>query len=290
MPEFDLSVAEYAKSRRLAEPEQDQGTREHMPFQSMGNAAIARMLQREEAPEEEEVLAKHDPLLATTLQREAAPEEEVPEEEVMAKHDPSMASTLQREASEELPEEEEVMAKHDPAMTSNLQSEEVPEEEEVLAKHDSVAQREGAPEVGLAGGGVSDGLAGRIDSMRGSGSPLDDNTKSTMEEALGTSMAGVRVHVGSESDSLNHAITAKAFTTGNDVFVRSDQWAPGSSSTQRLMAHELTHVAQQRQGVGGGSGGGMSVGASDTHEEHEADSVAEAVMNRSVQRSDEDEA
>jgi Domain of unknown function (DUF4157) len=201
-----------------------------------------------------------------------------------------MATSVQREAAtEELPEEEEVMAKHDPAMASTLQREEAPEEEEVMAKHDSL-QREGAPEVGLAGGGVSDGLAGRIDSMRGGGSPLDDTTKSTMEDALGTSMAGVRVHVGSESDSLNHAITAKAFTTGNDVFVRSDQWAPGSTSTQRLMAHELTHVAQQREGVAGSGGGGMSVGASDTHEEHEADSVADAVMNRTAQRSEDDEA
>jgi Domain of unknown function (DUF4157) len=266
MPDFDLSVAEFTKSRRTAEPsESEHGRQEFMPLQStMGNAAIARMLQREEAPEEEEVMAKHDPSMATSVQREAA--------------------------TEELPEEEEVMAKHDPAMASTLQREEAPEEEEVMAKHDSL-QREGAPEVGLAGGGVSDGLAGRIDSMRGGGSPLDDTTKSTMEDALGTSMAGVRVHVGSESDSLNHAITAKAFTTGNDVFVRSDQWAPGSTSTQRLMAHELTHVAQQRSGVGGGGGGGgMSVGASDTHEEHEADSVADAVMNRTAQRSEDDQA
>jgi hypothetical protein len=260
MPEFDLAVAEYTKSRRTAEPsDSDRSGGEYMPLQStMGNAAIARMLQREEAPEEEEVMAKNDPALA---QREAAPEEPVEEEEVMAKHDPALA-----------------------------QREEAPEEEEVMAKHDlGLAQREGAPEIGLAGGGVSDGLAGRIDSMRGGGSPLDDTTKSTMEEALGTSMAGVRVHVGSESDSLNHAVTAKAFTTGNDVFVRSDQWAPGSSSTQRLMAHELTHVAQQRSGVSGGDGGGMSVGASDTHEEREADGVADAVMSRTAQRNSDEE-
>ena len=88
--------------------------------------------------------------------------------------------------------------------------------------------------------------------------------------------------MGQESDELNHAITAKAFTTGNDVFVRSDNWAPGSSSTQRLMAHELTHVVQQQSMSG--PGGGMSVGASDTAEEREADQVADHVMARSVQR------
>ena len=200
----------------------------------------------------------------------------------------AVARLLQRE----MPEEEEVQAKHDSALAQRVG--EMPDEEEVQAKHDSalgqrdsssaLAQRDAPAEVGLAGGGLSDGLAGRIDSQRGSGSPLDDGTRSTMEGALGTSLGSVRVHVGSESDSLNQAITAKAFTTGDDVFVRSDQWAPGSSSTQRLMAHELTHVAQQRSGVPGGDGGGMSVGAADTAEEHEADGVAEAVMQRVAQR------
>jgi Domain of unknown function (DUF4157) len=213
---------------------------------TLGNSAIARMLQRE-------------------------PDEEVEEEALQAKHDPS----LQRESADmsEMPEEEEV-------------------EDTLQAKHDTSVQR--APEVGLAGGAISDGLSGRIDSQRGSGSPLDDTTRDTMEGALGTSLADVRVHVGSESDELNQAITAKAFTTGNDVFVRSDQWSPGSSSTQRLMAHELTHVAQQRSGDVATDGGGMSVGAADTHHEREADEVAEAVASQSTssasaQREEDDE-
>jgi hypothetical protein len=156
--------------------------------------------------------------------------------------------------------------------------------EAVQAKHDTAnVQRASVPEVGLAGGPVSNELAGRIESQRGGGAPLDDGLRRTMEPALGTSLEGVRVHVGSESDSLNQAITARAFTTGSDVFVRSDQWSPGSSSTQRLLAHELTHVAQQRSGVGGSSGA-MTVGAAGTHEEHEADAVADAVMaQRSVE-------
>jgi Domain of unknown function (DUF4157) len=220
-----------------------------MLHQSVGNQAVARMLQREEEPEEEEVMAKHDPAMPSLLQRE------------------------------EEPEEEEVMAKHDPAMPSLLQREEEPEEEEVMAKHDPLLQREAAPEVGMAGGAVSDNVSARIESQRGGGSPLDNATRSTMEDTLGVGLGGVRVHVGEESDQLNRSITAKAFTTGNDVFVRSDQWSPGSSSTQRLLAHELTHVAQQT--TMSSTGGGMTVGASDTSEEHEADAVAEHVVSRS---------
>ena len=228
MSDFDQIGLERSPLRRNGAADTAELHPVHALQSTIGNAAVARMLQREAAPEEEEELqAKHDPSLA---QREAAPEEE----------------------------EDEVQAKHDPG----------------------VAQR--APEVGLAGGPVSGSLAGRIDSQRGSGSPLDDATRTTMESTLGTSMSDVCVHVGAESDQLNHAITAKAFTTGSDVFVRSDNWAPGSSSTQRLLAHELTHVAQQQ--TMSGPGGGMSVGASDTAEEHEADAVADHVMARSVQR------
>ena len=214
----------------------------HSLHASIGNGAIARMLQREEA--EEELQAKHDPGLA---QREQAPEEE----EMQAKHDPGLAQRAE-------------------------------EEEELQAKHDSgLAQREAAPEVGMAGGGLSEGLSSRIDAQRGGGSALDEGTRTTMEDTLGAPLDGVRVHVGEESDSLNRSITAKAFTTGNDVFVRSDNWAPGSSSTQRLLAHELTHVVQQRSMPG--DGGGMSVGAADTHEEREADGVADTVMQRAAE-------
>jgi Domain of unknown function (DUF4157) len=220
---------------RLAAPSRQPGHPLHALHATIGNSAVTRMLHREAEEEEpEEIMAKHDPQMATSFAQREGAEEELEDESVMAKHDESLA---QRDAA--------------------------------------------APEVGLAGGSVSDHLAQRIDAQRGGGSSLDSGTRSTMEDTLGTSLGHVRVHVGQESDQLNHAITAKAFTTGSDVFVRSDQWSPGSSSTQRLLAHELTHVAQQQSGIGGGGsggGGGMSVGAADTAEEREADSVADSVV------------
>jgi hypothetical protein len=155
------------------------------------------------------------------------------------------------------------------------------EEEEVQASHD-VTQREGEeedevqakPEVGLEGGPLSARLAGRINSQRGSGAPLDGNTRTSMESAFGSGFEDVRVHTDAESDALNRSISAKAFTTGSDIFFRNDA-SPGDHS---LLAHELTHVVQQRSGVGGG-GGGMSVGpAGDSHEQ-QADTVSSAVTS-----------
>ena len=204
----------------------------------LGNAQVARMLAQREGEEEEEVQAKHD-----MAQREGEEEEEV-----QAKHD-----LAQREGEEE----EEVQAKHD------LAQREGEEEEEVQAK----------PEVGLEGGPLSADLSGRINSRRGAGASLDGGTRATMEQGFGTSFEDVRVHTDAESDALNRSISAKAFTTGSDIFFRKDT-SPGDHS---LLAHELTHVVQQRSS--GGGGGGMTVGPAGDNHEQQADAASTAVTS-----------
>ena len=176
---------------------------------------------------------------------------------------------LQRESEGGEGEEEELQAKHDLALQRESEGGEA-EEEELQAKHD--------PQIGLEGGPVGSDMAGRINGMRGSGSTLGEGVRSKMEGAIGESFADVRVHRDSESDALNRSMTAKAFTTGSDIFLREDQ-SPGD---ERLMAHELTHVVQQRSMAG--SGGGMNVGAADDSHEHEADQVAESVLSGAAQR------
>jgi hypothetical protein len=87
-----------------------------------------------------------------------------------------------------------------------------------------------------------------IQTARGGGQPLDHGVRSQMEGSLGSNFKGVRVHTDSRSDSLNKSLSARAFTTGQDIFFRSGAYNPGSSSGRELIAHELTHVVQQRGG------------------------------------------
>jgi hypothetical protein len=181
---------------------------------------------------------------ATIARTLAQREGEVPEEQVMAKHDPS----IQREG-------------------------EVPEEQ-VMAKHDPNIQREEAPEVGLEGGEISRELSGQIESKRGGGSALDAGTQSSMESAFGERFDDVRIHTDDDSDRLNRSVSAKAFTTGSDIFF-SRNASPGDN---QLLAHELTHVVQQR-GSSASSGGQMTVGAADDVHEHSADAAASAVAS-----------
>ncbi|HEY0735802.1 MAG TPA: DUF4157 domain-containing protein [Herpetosiphonaceae bacterium] len=128
------------------------------------------------------------------------------------------------------------------------------------------------PEVGLEGGPISADLGGKIQSKRGSGSPLDDGMRASMEGAFGSSFKDVRVHTDTESHQLNRSISAKAFTTGSDIFFGES----ASPADTKLLGHELTHVVQQRSMS---SSGPMTVGpAGDSHEQ-EADATGDAVAS-----------
>jgi hypothetical protein len=54
------------------------------------------------------------------------------------------------------------------------------------------------------------------------------------------------VHTDETADSLARAVSATAITTGNDIYFASGRYRPGSTAGDRLLAHELAHVAQQR--------------------------------------------
>lgn len=131
-------------------------------------------------------------------------------------------------------EEEEVMMKRDTIQREG-------EEEEVMMKRDTI-QRNGDL---TNGGEVGDDVEKSINSLRGGGAQMDDKTLGEMNSAFGADFSNVRVHTGAESNQLNNAVQAKAFTTGSDIFFKSGEYNPGSSGGKELLAHELTHTIQQ---------------------------------------------
>jgi hypothetical protein len=66
-----------------------------------------------------------------------------------------------------------------------------------------------------------------------------------MEPVFGADFSQVRVHTDTQANTLNRTLSARAFTTGRDIFFRQGEYRPGSSTGQELIAHELTHVVQQ---------------------------------------------
>lgn len=84
-----------------------------------------------------------------------------------------------------------------------------------------------------------------LQSSKGGGSPLDNNTRSEMESGFGADFSGVRVHNDSAAVQMNQQLGAQAFTSGNDIYFNEGKYNPGSDSGKHLLAHELTHTVQQ---------------------------------------------
>jgi hypothetical protein len=94
-------------------------------------------------------------------------------------------------------------------------------------------------------GVVSDGVASKIRSTKGGGSPINGYAKSYMETRFGADFSDVKIHTGDESVQLSRNLNAKAFTVGNDIYFNKDQYQPETDKGKHLLAHELTHVVQQ---------------------------------------------
>jgi hypothetical protein len=128
----------------------------------------------------------------------------------------------------------------------------------------------------MEGGELPEETAQEIDSARSGGRPMDGAVRERMESSFGADFSGVRVHTGAAADRLNGDLSARAFTTGSDIFFRQGEYEPSRASGRELLAHELTHVVQQ--GGGGTVQGKLTVGAADHPAEREADQTAATVM------------
>jgi hypothetical protein len=123
----------------------------------------------------------------------------------------------------------------------------------------------------LPDGRVHPDVETAIGRAKGGGQSLDSRVGSSVGEHLGDDYGDVNVHTGGEADQLARAVSAKAFTTGTDLFFASGQYQPGTSSGDELIAHELTHVSQQR---GAPQSGPLTVTQPGDAMEREADKVA----------------
>ncbi len=68
------------------------------------------------------------------------------------------------------------------------------------------------------------------------------------EANFGRDLGDVRVHTDAAAAQSAQEINARAYTSGRDIVFGPGQYAPHTAAGQRLLAHELTHVAQQQAG------------------------------------------
>lgn len=131
--------------------------------------------------------------------------------------------------------------------------------------------------VGRQGGELDSGLQSAIEKARGGGQALDKQAASSFGEKLGADFSGVRVHTDTQADTLSRSLHATAFTTNNDIFFSQGVYNPSSSSGQRLLAHELTHVVQQGGGKTNKVQTKLKIGTANDRYEQEASQAAKAI-------------
>ncbi|MEP7012878.1 MAG: DUF4157 domain-containing protein [Acidobacteriota bacterium] len=85
------------------------------------------------------------------------------------------------------------------------------------------------------------------EALRSPGQPLGAGVRAFMEPRIGHDFSRVLVHTGDVASRSAAAVDALAYTVGSDVVFRDGQYAPETPEGRKLLAHELTHVVQQRE-------------------------------------------
>jgi hypothetical protein len=143
---------------------------------------------------------------------------------------------------------------------------------------------------------VEDARSPVLEAISSGGAALEPDVRADMESRLGADFGDVRIHTDDAAHKSAESVSAHAYTVGSDIAFQRDAYNPASESGQRTLAHELTHVVQQRNGPVDGTPTGDGVSVSDPSDrfEREAASNAERVSGTGetglpVQREDERE-
>lgn len=115
-----------------------------------------------------------------------------------------------------------------------------------------------------------------------SGSPMAESVRADMEARMGHDFSSVRVHTGGAASESAKAVQAHAYTVGENIVFGSGGYNPDSEHGRTMLAHELTHVVQQRSGPVSGTevGGGIKVSDPSDSFERAAEQNAQQVMSQ----------
>ena len=93
---------------------------------------------------------------------------------------------------------------------------------------------------------LSTSQADRVQRLEGAGVALNGDERRFYEARFGRDFSDVRLHAGGPAAHLARSLEAHAFTFGRNVVLGDAARAPGTPARQRVLAHELGHVVQQR--------------------------------------------
>ena len=118
---------------------------------------------------------------------------------------------------------------------------------EPLDRLEQEADRVADQVMGSPGAGAARGAS----VVAGSGPrPLEGEDRQFFESRFKHSFADVRIHAGPQAQASALGLHARAYTVGEDIAFAPGQYRPGTLEGRHLLAHELSHVTQQRARAG----------------------------------------
>ena len=175
------------------------------------------------------------------------------EESVQMSADEDTVQKSEEEESVQMSAEEESVQKSEEEESVQMSSEEesvqkAADEEAVQmsSEEEKVQQKSVIQRSGDGKSFASPALASQINGSKGSGTPLSPNLNAELSSKIGSDFSKVKIHTDAKSADMNRQLGAKAFTHGNDVYFNKGNFNPGTPDGKRLLAHELTHVVQQK--------------------------------------------
>jgi Domain of unknown function (DUF4157) len=112
--------------------------------------------------------------------------------------------------------------------------------------------------------------------LRSGGQPLAPDVRTEMESRLGHDFGDVRVHTDGAAHESAKSVSAHAYTAGSNVVFQRDTYDPSSTAGKTMLAHELTHVVQQRAGAVDGTPAAGGIRVSDPSDRFEREAAANA--------------
>ena len=187
----------------------------------------------------------------TTIQRKETDEDKTQlkeEEEKLQTKEDEEEKIQTKEYKEEIKQKEELEEKN---LEENpiLKKEEENKKEEIQRKiiqFKEPIQRKTEVRFFRKSNTVSPEIEQEIKFTKSLGNPLDKKVRNEFEPKFGVSFKDVKIHTGSYSVSLNKKLNSQAFTYGKNIYFGAGKYNPETISGKKLLAHELTHVVQQR--------------------------------------------
>jgi hypothetical protein len=116
------------------------------------------------------------------------------------------------------------------------------------------------------------------DVVRTGGEPLAPDVRIDMEARLGHDFGNVRVHTDGAAEASARAVNAHAYTVGSHIAFQRSAYDPDSDQGRTTLAHELTHVVQQRNGPVDGTEAPGGIRVSDPSDRFEREAAANATQ------------